>query len=225
MPALLALAACSRTPQRTVERIAILPFDNLTGDAAFDWVGTAGPAMLAEELAGASRVLAVGETSAGMAALQGATQLLHCTYTQRGGALEIKFALEDVERHRMVSTGSAAGAVLFAVSTLARTLDAGAQPFSTPNADAAAAWGQPTELEGLAQLTPARNSPSVDCPLVDFFYDPAGTRDEVNTAMVNVRRGFNAYFPMPFQKSVLVRAVNTRRGSNAVISIIEWVDK
>ena len=68
-------------------------------------------------------------------------------------------------------------------------------------------------------------SPSVDCPLVDFFCDPAGTRDEVNTALVNVRRGFNAYFPMPFQKSVLVRAVNTRKGSNAVISIIEWVDK
>ena len=44
-------------------------------------------------------------------------------------------------------------------------------------------------------------SPSVDCPLVDFFCDPAGTRDEVNTALVNVRRGFNAYFPMPFRKS------------------------
>ena len=47
-------------------------------------------------------------------------------------------------------------------------------------------------------------SPSVDSPLVDFFCDPAGTRDEVNTALVNVRRGFNAYFPMPFSKSARV---------------------
>ena len=50
-------------------------------------------------------------------------------------------------------------------------------------------------------------SPSVDCPLVDFFCDPAGTRDEVNTALVNVRRGFNAYFPMPFSKSAKVELV------------------
>ncbi len=50
-------------------------------------------------------------------------------------------------------------------------------------------------------------SPSVDCPLVDFFCDPAGTRDEVNTALVNVRRGFNAYFPMPFRKSGRVELV------------------
>lgn len=47
-------------------------------------------------------------------------------------------------------------------------------------------------------------TPSVDCPLVDFFCDPNGTRDVVNTAMVNVRRGFNCYFPMPFRKSARV---------------------
>ncbi|HVM47832.1 MAG TPA: glycoside hydrolase family 172 protein [Candidatus Acidoferrum sp.] len=44
-------------------------------------------------------------------------------------------------------------------------------------------------------------TPSVDCPLVDFFCDPNGERDWVNTALVNVRQGFNAYFPMPFRKS------------------------
>lgn len=118
-----------------------------------DWVSTAGPMMLAEELAGAPHVLGVRETSAGMAALQGATELLHCTFTQRGGALEIHFALEDVERRRMVSAGAASGAVLFAVSTLARTLDAGAQPFSTPYADAAAAWGR-GEFERAVTLDP-----------------------------------------------------------------------
>lgn len=43
--------------------------------------------------------------------------------------------------------------------------------------------------------------PSVDVPMVDFFCDPAGLREQVNTALVNKRRGFNAYFPMPFRKS------------------------
>lgn len=47
-------------------------------------------------------------------------------------------------------------------------------------------------------------TPSVDCPLVDFFCNPNGERDCVNTALVNVRQGFNAYFPMPFRKSARV---------------------
>jgi len=50
-------------------------------------------------------------------------------------------------------------------------------------------------------------TPSVDCPFVDFFCDPAGTRDVVNTALVNKRRGFNAYFPMPFRKSARIELV------------------
>jgi hypothetical protein len=50
-------------------------------------------------------------------------------------------------------------------------------------------------------------APSVDCPLVDFFCDPAGLREEVNTALVNKRRGFNAYFPMPFRKSAKIELV------------------
>jgi hypothetical protein len=51
------------------------------------------------------------------------------------------------------------------------------------------------------------SSPSIDCPLVDFFCDPAGLREEVNTALVNKRRGFNAYFPMPFRKSARIELV------------------
>jgi hypothetical protein len=50
-------------------------------------------------------------------------------------------------------------------------------------------------------------SPSVDVPLVDFFCDPAGLRDQVSSALVNKRRGFNAYFPMPFRKSAKVELV------------------
>lgn len=47
-------------------------------------------------------------------------------------------------------------------------------------------------------------SPSVDVPLVDFFCDPAGLRESVNTILVNKRRGFNEYFPMPFRHSAKI---------------------
>lgn len=49
--------------------------------------------------------------------------------------------------------------------------------------------------------------PSVDCPFVDFFCDPDDTCKVVNTAFVNVQRGFNAYFPMFFRKSSRVELV------------------
>ena len=49
--------------------------------------------------------------------------------------------------------------------------------------------------------------PSVDAPFVDFFCDPMGRRDVVNTALVNKKRGWNAYFPMPFRKSARVELV------------------
>lgn len=49
--------------------------------------------------------------------------------------------------------------------------------------------------------------PSVDVPMVDFFCNPAGIRDDVNTALVNFRQGYNAYFPMPFRKSARIELV------------------
>ena len=50
-------------------------------------------------------------------------------------------------------------------------------------------------------------TPSVNVPLVDFFCDPAGLREQVNTALVNKRHRFNCYFPMPFRRSARVKLV------------------
>jgi hypothetical protein len=49
--------------------------------------------------------------------------------------------------------------------------------------------------------------PSVDCPMVDFFCDSAGLREQVDTPLVNKRRGYNTYFPMPFHKSARIMLV------------------
>lgn len=72
-------------------------------------------------------------------------------------------------------------------------------------------FGEPIRILGrdllLRMYWDGEDSPSVDCPLVDFFCDPGGLREEVNTALVNKRRGFNAYFPMPFRKSGRVELV------------------
>ena len=147
-------ASCSRAPHQGSERLVILPFSNLTGDAALDWIANAGPAILSQELEGGSRVLPLRAASEGRAALENATQLLHCTFTRRDGSLQIQYALEDAARHRMIATGSLDGTALFAVSALARTLDGDdARPFSTSNPEAATAWGR-GEFEQAVILDP-----------------------------------------------------------------------
>jgi hypothetical protein len=47
-------------------------------------------------------------------------------------------------------------------------------------------------------------TPSVQAPLVDFFCDPNGVMERVDSALVNKKRGWNCYFPMPFAKSARV---------------------
>ncbi len=79
--------------------------------------------------------------------------------------------------------------------------------FALPNSQ----FGQPVKPLSrdllLRMFWDGEATPSVEVPLVDFFCDAAGTRDEVNTALVNKRRGWNAYFPMPFRKSGRVELV------------------
>ena len=44
-------------------------------------------------------------------------------------------------------------------------------------------------------------NPSVEAPLADFFCDPNGALERVDSILVNKKRGWNCYFPMPFRKS------------------------
>ena len=46
--------------------------------------------------------------------------------------------------------------------------------------------------------------PSVEAPLVDFFCDPNGALERVDSVLVNKKRGWNCYFPMPFAKSARI---------------------
>lgn len=59
-------------------------------------------------------------------------------------------------------------------------------------------------------------NPSVEAPLCDFFCDPNGALERVDSALVNKKRGWNCYFPMPFAKSARVEVtMDSRRYPNA----------
>jgi hypothetical protein len=78
------------------------------------------------------------------------------------------------------------------------------------------AAGQPPawpDAASLCMLWDGEAQPSVECPLYDFFCDPDGALERVYAALVNKRRGWNAYFPMPFAKSARIEVSNERSAS------------
>lgn len=59
-------------------------------------------------------------------------------------------------------------------------------------------------------------NPSVEAPLCDFFCDPNGALERVESVFVNKKRGWNCYFPMPFAKSARVEvSMDSSRYPNA----------
>lgn len=59
-------------------------------------------------------------------------------------------------------------------------------------------------------------NPSVEAPLCDFFCDPNGALERVDSTFVNKKRGWNCYFPMPFAKSARVEvSMDNKRYANA----------
>jgi len=134
------LAACSGRPH-PVERLAILPFENLTGDASLDWVASTAPAIVAADLSGVSKVFAQPMPNRSDAYLANATRLVHGYFTGSSGALRFEVDVEDASRHKMITDETASGDVLSAMNAVAKHVDPAAHSFSTSNAEALAAWG------------------------------------------------------------------------------------
>ena len=136
------LFSCSRPPERSFDRIAILPFENLTGDSSFDWVSAAAQVIVGSEITGLPKVLPIRAQTVSDAYLSRANRFLHGYMTSRGGTLHFEVEVEDAARHRMAQMAAVDGGVLSAMDSVAKRLDPGARPFSTSNTGALEAWGR-----------------------------------------------------------------------------------
>jgi tetratricopeptide (TPR) repeat protein len=146
------LAACSRQSpaHASVDRIAILPFENLSGDPSLDWVSNAAPSILAEQLVGAPATVPLRASTISDGYLASATRFVHGNFTQRRGALQFDIDVEDAARHKTIAQDNFQGAVLDAMNRAAHRLDSRAQPFSSSNPDAVAAWAHGDEERAVA---------------------------------------------------------------------------
>ncbi len=119
-------------------RYALLPFDNLTGDASLDWIARTAPRIATVEMGGTAHVA----PTVGDAYLENATRFVHGYFTGNAASLRLTVEVEDSVSHKMVENEQIDGAVLKLAGALAERLEPKAQAFSTSNEEAAAAWGR-----------------------------------------------------------------------------------
>jgi Flp pilus assembly protein TadD len=136
-----ACAACSRSEGPIVQRVAFLPFENLSGDTSLDWIASAGPRIVNEELLGG----AAHTVPAHVSALRdtyafGATQLVHGYVEKRRQGFHFEFLIEDAKTHKALQTLASDGDPLSALDRLAKQIDGQAHAFSSTNPQAVAAW-------------------------------------------------------------------------------------
>lgn len=144
-----AFSACTRVPESPA-RYAFLPFDNLTGDAALDWLARTAHRIAAAQLAGTAHTA----STIGDAYLERANRFVHGYFTRQGNTLRLNIEVEDAATHKMIATQQFDGAALASISSLAKSLDPKAGEFSSSNTEAVAAWGH-GDFEKAVAVDPA----------------------------------------------------------------------
>ncbi len=162
----LAAAGCARRQKPTVERLAIVPLDNLSSDTNLNWAGRAIASALAYDLAPAPNLhVQMVDSVSGAYAIQ-APRVLEGYFAERNGRLEMVATLEDLQRTKTVDlfelSGPASEGVLPLLNRLAKRLSPPARPFGTSKLEAFRAYGEAlssrdaeTALRGLESASEA----------------------------------------------------------------------
>jgi Flp pilus assembly protein TadD len=164
-------AGCARRQAPSApERIAILRFENFSGDTSVDWQGRALSEVLIAELhaipsmrlhsfdrsLGAQPISAPGISAENTLALAaGANRLGYGEYTVRNGKLEARLSLEDsrtLKVSKVVVASGPAGDVIGVATALARQISAAAGEPETRNADALMLYAKAIESANPADL-------------------------------------------------------------------------
>lgn len=135
------LFGCGRSGSPAVQKLALIPFENLSGDAALDWVTAGAPAVLSSQLSGLPNLVVVTGGALRDAYLQGATRVVHGYLTSRGGKQpHFEATVEDLGSRKTIQHFSGDGAVLSVLDEIAHTIDPGARPFPVADPLAVEAW-------------------------------------------------------------------------------------
>jgi tetratricopeptide (TPR) repeat protein len=142
---ILAPLGCSRGRKPAVERLAIVPFENLSSDSNLNWAGRAISSALVYDLAPSPERNAQSVDSTSGAYTLGASEMLEGYFSESGGRLVLVATLENLGKTKTLASyelrGPAPEGVLPLVNQLAKRISADARPFGTRNSEAYRAYG------------------------------------------------------------------------------------
>jgi tetratricopeptide (TPR) repeat protein len=150
------LAGCTHQETPAPERLAVIPFENLSSDFDLDWMRSAIALAVVNDLSGAPHIYAQAtDTVNGAYSIQ-ASQVLEGYYYQRNGRLEVRATLEDAEKNKTVESLEASGplaqGVLPLVNELAKKLSPAARAFDTAKEDAFQTYGKALSTTDRAEV-------------------------------------------------------------------------
>ncbi|MBI3471911.1 MAG: tetratricopeptide repeat protein [Candidatus Solibacter usitatus] len=166
LPAALVAVSCSPKPPAGAPRVAILRFENLTGDPSMRWMERGAPHQLSVQLAASKRFHPVAVMGLDLSAQRaqalagGITRFLHGQISQAGGKLRLNAGIEDAVQRAFIDsvevTGPVAAGLLPLADAAARRLDADARPYGAHSQAAFSAY-----IEGIDAGTPAAATPAL----------------------------------------------------------------
>ena len=142
---LIFVAGCSRSAP-SPQRLALLPFENLSPDDSLSWLSHAVPRALGAQLTGIGGIQpALVEAPRDAAAVR-ATQVLYGYLTRQGGSLRLTAHLQDASRSKTLEViqvnGPVSAGPLPLIESIARRLNAHARPPITRSAEAFRSYEQ-----------------------------------------------------------------------------------
>ncbi len=159
--ACLLLSGCGNPAPVPVDRLAVLPTENLSGDTSLDWISRAIPEIVTEELTGSPVLNPRHLESLNDAFLFRATRVLHSYFREQAGHIRIHAVIEDLGARRIRKEFSVSGAladgVLPLADAVARLAGIPARRFGTENPAAIRAYG-----EALAATTVEKRDSALD---------------------------------------------------------------
>ena len=143
---------CARQSATLVERLAVMPLENLSSDPQWNWYSRASSAALEYDLAGAKNIFAKTTDSLSAAQAMQASRVLEGYFFERNGRIGIRATVEDLRNTKAVEhfeiEGPVAAGFLPLTNELARRLSSGARRFGTSNESAFRFYGEALEASG-----------------------------------------------------------------------------
>jgi tetratricopeptide (TPR) repeat protein len=144
--AVIAPGGCARPQGTIVERLGVMPIENLSSDAQLGWLSRAAAAAVVYDLAGAKKIFARQVDSLSAAQTMHASRLLEGYFLERNGRMVIRATVEDLAKTKAIESfeieGVAGAGFLPLANELARKLSSDARMFGTSNESAFRFYGE-----------------------------------------------------------------------------------